>query len=109
MHMTYCSANCNARMAAIFNEELFSNRYLPGHRVFACLHQRLCDTGKYIANRMDAGLPGRIRAQNEEEILQHLTENTSSAKSTESSQTLGSIASSPLLPTDYRPRKQFAR
>ena len=54
-HLTYGAANGNARQAARLFQERFPNRYIPGHRMFSNLHQRLRDIGRFEINRRDAG------------------------------------------------------
>lgn len=49
--------------------------YLTVRRMFTTLHQRLGDTGSFRTNRMAAGRPERICAENEEGILQQFSEN----------------------------------
>ena len=60
VHMAYDAANGNARGAARLYQERFRNRYLPGHRMFANLHRRLREHGRFNENRKDLGRPRAI-------------------------------------------------
>ena len=75
VHMAYILAIGNARMDARLHEQRFLNCYLPGHRMITNLHQRLCETASFSANRIAADRSRRIGVENEEEILQHFREN----------------------------------
>ena len=60
MHLAYGAATGNARQAARLYQERFPNRYIPGHRMFSNLHQRLRDNGRFEINRRDAGRQRRV-------------------------------------------------
>ena len=74
-HMAYGAANGNARSAARLYQERFRDRYLPGHRMFANLHRRLREHGRFNENRKDLGRPGELRDAVEEDVLQYLRDN----------------------------------
>ena len=66
-------ADGNARQAARLCQERFPNRYIPGHRMFSYLHQRLRDNGKFEINRRDAGRQRRVDV--EEAVLDYFHRN----------------------------------
>jgi hypothetical protein len=128
MHLAYGAADGNARRAARIYQERFPNRQVPGHRMFTNLHRRLRETGRFSANRVNAGRPRRIRLDVEEEVLEHFHHNPRTSTRA-AAVALGIRDHSAvwrvlnenhlhpfhfqrvqgLVPADYRPRERFAQ
>ena len=68
--MAYGAVNGNARGAARMYQERFTNRYLPGHRMFANLNCRLREHGSFNENQRSYGRPRELRDVIEEDVLQ---------------------------------------
>jgi hypothetical protein len=77
MHLAYGAANGNARQAARTYQDRFPNRYIPGHRMFTNLHQRLRDNGRFEINRVNAGRQRHVDV--EEAVLDHFHGNPRSS------------------------------
>ena len=59
----YGTANGNPRQAARLYQERFPNRYIPSHRMFSNLHQRIRDNGSFEMVRRDAGRQRRVNVE----------------------------------------------
>ena len=60
MYKIYGEARGNAREAARLYQEMYPNRYLPNHRMFTAIHQRLRENGRFGVDRGAYGRPRRF-------------------------------------------------
>ena len=83
MLIIYGEVRRNGRAAQRIYEERFPHRRTPSHTIFVSLQQRLRETGTFQASKADCGVPRTRRTLNfEENVLQHLDENSSSSTRT---------------------------
>ena len=75
MHFVYGQANGNSSLARRLYEEKYPQRVIPHHGIFARLHQRLAETGKFSKNTTDVGASVKVTPEEEEAVLNYINEN----------------------------------
>src|ERR1700755_1070984 len=63
MHFVYGRANGNSLAAMRLYEEMYPNRVIPHHTMFARLHQRLGETGSFKKLTNGNGRPRTVQLQ----------------------------------------------
>lgn len=75
MHFAYGRSNGNGLQARRLYAELYPERRLPHHTIFARLHQRLRENGTFMKRTADCGRPREVRTvQLEEAVLDIVSE-----------------------------------
>ncbi|KAB7494155.1 Nucleosome-remodeling factor subunit [Armadillidium nasatum] len=81
MHFVYGRANGNSLAAMRLYEEMYPNRVIPHHTMFARLHQRLGETGSFKKLTNGNGRPRTVSTPDvEEQVLQELEDSPTTSK-----------------------------
>src|SRR5678816_3785793 len=73
MHFVYCRTNGNLLTAMRLYEEMYPNRVIPHHTMFARLHQRFREAGSFKKLTNGNGRPRTVSTPDaEEQVLQEL-------------------------------------